>query len=60
MRDTSDVSLKPQAALGARVEEFFPRRFLRNGHLQTLMGNFLPRQYALPEAEAHIIQVDAR
>ena len=40
------------------MEEFFPRRFLRNGHLQTLAGNFLPRQYALPEAEACIIRVD--
>ncbi len=35
-----------------------PRRFLRNGHLQTLFGNFLPRQYVLPEPEAHIIEVD--
>ncbi len=42
-----------------QVPEFFPRRFLRNGHLQTLAGNFRPRQYTLPEAEAHIIEVDA-
>jgi predicted alpha/beta-fold hydrolase len=41
-----------------RTEEFSPRRFLRNGHLQTLVGNFLPRQYVLPEPEAHIIEVD--
>jgi predicted alpha/beta-fold hydrolase len=41
-----------------RAEEFLPRRFLRNGHLQTLLGNFLPRQYVLPEPEAHIIEVD--
>jgi uncharacterized protein len=40
------------------VEEFIPRRFLRNGHLQTLVGNFTPRQPVLPEAEAHIIEVD--
>ena len=40
-------------------EEFFPRRFLRNAHLQTLVGNFRPRQYVLPEAEAHIVEVDA-
>ncbi len=40
------------------VEEFSPRRFLRNAHLQTLAGNFLPRRYVLPEAEAHLIEVD--
>jgi hypothetical protein len=59
VRDESDLWLKPQATSPRRREEFFPRRFLRNGHLQTLVGNFLPRQYVLPEAEAHIIQVDA-
>jgi len=41
-----------------RGEEFLPRRFLRNGHLQTLVGNFLPRQYVLPEPEAHVVEVD--
>ena len=41
-----------------RAEEFLPRRFLRNGHLQTLVGNFLPRQYVLPEPEAHVVEVD--
>jgi predicted alpha/beta-fold hydrolase len=41
-----------------RAEEFVPRRFVRNGHLQTLLGNFLPRQYVLPQPEAHVIQVD--
>jgi predicted alpha/beta-fold hydrolase len=41
------------------VEEFLPRRFLRNGHLQTLVGNFAPRRYALPEAEANIVEVDS-
>jgi predicted alpha/beta-fold hydrolase len=43
----------------AQVEEFLPRRFLRNGHLQTLVGNFKPRQYVLPEAEALLVEVDA-
>ncbi len=38
--------------------QFVPRRFLRNGHLQTLVGNFLPRTYRLPQAEARIIEVD--
>jgi uncharacterized protein len=42
----------------AQAEVFFPRRFLRNGHLQTLVANYKPRQYVLPEAEAHIIEVE--
>ncbi len=40
------------------VERFLPRRFLRNPHLQTVVGNFLPRQFVLPEAETQVIQVD--
>jgi uncharacterized protein len=37
---------------------FSPRRFLRNAHLQTLAGNFLPRRAVLPEAESHVIEVE--
>jgi predicted alpha/beta-fold hydrolase len=58
MSETSDVVAETARSL-AEVEEFSPRRFMRNAHLQTLMGNFLPRRYVLPEAEAHIIEVDA-
>jgi predicted alpha/beta-fold hydrolase len=58
VRDTSEL-LAEAASNFAGPPEFLPRRFLRNGHLQTLVGNFLPRQYVLPEPEAHIIQVDA-
>jgi hypothetical protein len=43
----------------AQVEEFLPRRFLRNNHLQTLVGNFKRRQYVLPEPEARLIEVDS-
>jgi predicted alpha/beta-fold hydrolase len=42
----------------ATGDEFLPRRFLRNGHLQTLVANYLPRTYALPPQHTHIIQVD--
>jgi uncharacterized protein len=56
--NTSDLLPGATSKL-TRVPEFFPRRFLRNGHLQTLVGNFRPRQYALPEPEAHIIEVEA-
>ena len=59
MSETSDLLAETISSL-TQVEEFFPRRFLRNGHLQTLVGNFKPRQYVLPEPEAHLIEVDAR
>jgi predicted alpha/beta-fold hydrolase len=40
------------------LNEFVPRRGLRGGHLQTLAGNFLPRQNGLPGAEQRLFQVD--
>ena len=58
MSETSDL-LGETISSVTQVEEFSPRRFLRNGHLQTLVGNFKPRQYVLPEAETHLIEVDA-
>src|SRR5437763_17011229 len=39
-------------------EPFVPRRFLRNNHAQTLVGNFLPRESRLPEAEERLFQVE--
>lgn len=41
------------------ADPFVPRRFLPGGHIQTLAGNFLPRQSSLPPAEQLYIQVDA-
>jgi predicted alpha/beta-fold hydrolase len=37
--------------------EFQPRRFLGNGHLQTLAGNYLPRPNHLPAPEAQLVEV---
>src|SRR5215472_2685615 len=37
---------------------FIPRRFLRNGHLQTLAGNFLRRENRLLQAEERLFQVE--
>ncbi|MDQ1452866.1 MAG: uncharacterized protein QOK38_2732, partial [Acidobacteriaceae bacterium] len=37
---------------------FAPRRFLRNAHLQTLAGNFLPRTAVLPIPENDLIEVE--
>ena len=41
------------------MRPFVPRRFLRNGHLQTIVGSFLPRTYSLPEPESQFIEVEA-
>lgn len=41
-------------------DDFLPRRRLANGHLQTLVGNFLRRQHQLPEAEGRIIEVSPK
>ena len=37
---------------------FQPRPFLRNGHLQTLAGNFLPRNISLPQPESLLVEVE--
>jgi uncharacterized protein len=36
---------------------FVPRRFLRNGHIQTIAGNFLPRADHLPTPEPVLVEV---
>ncbi len=45
-------------ALAAWQSTFAPRRFLRNAHLQTLAGNFLPRKAVLPTPEDELIVVE--
>ena len=37
--------------------DFIPRRFLNNGHLMTLAGNFLPRHWSLPDPEELLVEV---
>lgn len=37
--------------------DFQPRRFLANGHLQTIFGNYLARSNALPPPEAQLVEV---
>ena len=37
---------------------FTPHRFLRNGHMQTLAGNFLPRRLSLPLPEPLLVEVE--
>jgi predicted alpha/beta-fold hydrolase len=38
-------------------QPFVPRRFLRNGHMQTIAGNFLPRPNHLPSATPEMVEV---
>lgn len=40
-----------------QAADFRPRRFLQNGHLQTIFGNYLPRTNSLPTAEAQLVEV---
>jgi uncharacterized protein len=39
-------------------EPFRPRRFLTNGHAQTIVGNFLPRHNLLPPPEERLFSVE--
>ena len=40
-----------------QVRDFIPRRFLRNGHAQTIAGNFLPRTDRLPPPTRELVEV---
>jgi hypothetical protein len=39
------------------ASEFRPRRFMQNGHIQTILGNYLPRPDHLPPPEAQLVEV---
>lgn len=45
------------AAVDRRLAEFRPRRFLSNGHLQTIVGNYLPRVDRLPAPVEYVVEV---
>ena len=45
-------------SIPALAPPFVPRRYLRNGHLQTLAGNFLPRNIPLPQPESLLVEVE--
>ena len=58
---TQNVSARtlslPENATASWLSDFTPRRFLRNGHLQTLAGNFGPRRLSLPTPESLLVEV---
>src|SRR5260370_40031216 len=41
----------------SHAADFRPRRFLNNGHLQTIAGNYLARVNSLPLPEAQLVEV---
>jgi uncharacterized protein len=43
--------------IASHAAAFHPRRFLRNGHLQTIAGNYLARTNDLPAPEEQLIEV---
>src|SRR5579875_261826 len=45
-------------AVSEWLTDFVPRRWLGNGHLQTLAGNFLPRRLTLPDPEPLLVEVE--
>lgn len=45
-------------ALNGWYKPFVPRRGLTNGHIQTLVGNFLPRPQLQQPVEAELVEVD--
>jgi len=57
------MSTLPNTQAGRSIEwpetypPFEPRRWVVNGHLQTIFGNFLPRTDALPPPEIQMVEV---
>jgi predicted alpha/beta-fold hydrolase len=51
------TTLESIASHVAHAAEFAPRRVLSNGHLQTIIGNFLPRTSSLPPAQTVLVEV---
>ena len=51
------TTLENIAEHAAHATDFLPRRFLSNGHLQTIAGNYLSRVDDLPIAEAQLVEV---
>jgi uncharacterized protein len=43
--------------IAEHASDFTPRRFLANGHIQTIAGNYLSRTDRLPAPESHLVEV---
>jgi predicted alpha/beta-fold hydrolase len=51
------ATTEPIASQATPATEFIPRRFFTNGHLQTILGNFLARTNTLPPTESALVEV---
>ncbi len=47
----------PSAPLPEGFPPFHPRKWMANGHIQTVLGNFLPRPNHLPPATPELVEV---
>ena len=56
MQPTNQAGESVSASLW--LKEFRPRRWLRQGDLQTLAANFLPRALQLPAPENNLVEVE--
>ena len=55
---TMSTQANSHSVVPAMEPDFVPRRLLRSGHAQTIVGNFLRRTNTLPEPEERLIPVD--
>ncbi len=55
---TTNPGIEAGPARAAWLTDFVPPEWLRNPHLQTLVGNFLRRNWWLPPAEESIVEVE--
>jgi len=57
--EPSDVASREPAEVPAWYEAFEPHPWLTNGHLQTIVGNFLPRPAFRLDTSTETVEVDA-
>jgi uncharacterized protein len=55
----NEIHANAAAMLKAGLRPFEPRKGLRNGHLQTIFGNYLPRPPFLCPSVAELVEVDS-
>ncbi len=51
------LTATPAPATPTGLPPFHPRRWLSNGHLQTIVGNLLPRPNTLPDPISQLVEV---
>jgi uncharacterized protein len=51
-------SVQAKTIHAVELGEFQPGRFLSNGHLMTIAGNYLPREHELPPEEQWFVEVE--